>query len=95
MTGAVLPIVIYATCSQQVDSRSASPPLAERFGHSPSRGATGGVSGRLARRRLWPPYLNRELGDAVDARAERALIEGGAIQATGFRYVGKVDDERF
>jgi hypothetical protein len=26
---------------------------------------------------------------------KRALIEGGAIQATGFRYVGEVDDERF
>ena len=37
----------------------------------------------------WTPYLNRELGDAIDARAERALIEAGAIQATGFRYVGE------
>ena len=37
----------------------------------------------------WMPYLNRELGDAVDERAERALIEAGAIQATGFRYVGE------
>jgi hypothetical protein len=38
---------------------------------------------------VWTPYLNRELGDAVDERAERALIEAGAIQATGFRYVGE------
>jgi SAM-dependent methyltransferase len=37
---------------------------------------------------VWTPYINRELGDAVDERAERALIEAGAIQATGFRYVG-------
>jgi hypothetical protein len=38
---------------------------------------------------VWTHYLNRELGDAVDERAERALIEAGAIQATGFRYVGE------
>jgi hypothetical protein len=38
---------------------------------------------------VWTPYINRELGDAVDERAERALIEAGAIQATGFRYVGE------
>ena len=37
----------------------------------------------------WTPQLNRELGDAVDEQAERALIEAGAIQATGFRYVGE------
>jgi SAM-dependent methyltransferase len=37
----------------------------------------------------WMPSLNRELGDSVDERAERALIEAGAIQATGFRYVGE------
>lgn len=37
----------------------------------------------------WTPYLHRELGDAIDARAERDLIEAGAIQATGFRYVGE------
>jgi hypothetical protein len=28
---------------------------------------------------VWTPYLNRELGDAVAERAERALIEAGAI----------------
>jgi SAM-dependent methyltransferase len=38
---------------------------------------------------VWRPYLNRELGDAIDERAEQALIEAGAIQATGFRYVGE------
>jgi len=37
----------------------------------------------------WRPYLNRELGDAIDERVERDLIEAGAIQATGFRYVGE------
>jgi hypothetical protein len=38
---------------------------------------------------VWTPYLNRELGDAIDERAERALIDAGTIQATGFRYVGE------
>jgi SAM-dependent methyltransferase len=37
----------------------------------------------------WTPYLYRLLGDAVDARAEQVLIDAGAIQATGFRYVGE------
>jgi SAM-dependent methyltransferase len=37
----------------------------------------------------WRPYLNRELGDAIDEQAEQDLIEAGAIQATGFRYVGE------
>jgi SAM-dependent methyltransferase len=36
----------------------------------------------------WTPYLYGELGGVIDARAERVLIEAGAIQATGFRYVG-------
>jgi SAM-dependent methyltransferase len=36
----------------------------------------------------WMPYLYREL-TAVDAEEERALIEAGAIQAMGFRYVGE------
>ena len=38
---------------------------------------------------VWTPQLNRELRKAIDARAEQALIEAGAIQATGFRYVGE------
>jgi hypothetical protein len=37
----------------------------------------------------WVPYLYEELGSAVSEAAERALIESGAIQATGFRYVGE------
>lgn len=37
----------------------------------------------------WVPYLHDELGDVVSAELERALIEAGAIQATGFRYVGE------
>ena len=39
---------------------------------------------------VWTPYLNWELGKAIDDRAEQALIDAGAIQATGFRYVGEV-----
>jgi SAM-dependent methyltransferase len=37
----------------------------------------------------WTPYLHGELGGAVDEQEERALIEAGTIQATGFRYVGE------
>jgi SAM-dependent methyltransferase len=37
----------------------------------------------------WVPYLHEELGAVCSEAAERALIEAGAIQATGFRYVGK------
>jgi SAM-dependent methyltransferase len=39
----------------------------------------------------WAPYLYWELGEAVEEE-ERALIETGAIQATGFYYVGEFDD---
>ena len=38
---------------------------------------------------VWTPCLNRELGKAIDGRAEQALIDAGAIQPTGFRYVGE------
>jgi SAM-dependent methyltransferase len=37
----------------------------------------------------WTPYLHGELGGAVDAKQEQALIDVGKIQATGFRYVGE------
>jgi SAM-dependent methyltransferase len=37
----------------------------------------------------WTPYLYGELSRAVDEREERALIESGEIQATGFRYIGE------
>jgi SAM-dependent methyltransferase len=37
----------------------------------------------------WMPYLYGELAGAVTEAEERALIEAGAIQATGFRYVGE------
>jgi SAM-dependent methyltransferase len=37
----------------------------------------------------WRPYLYGEL-TAVDEEEERALIEAGAIEAMGFRYVGEV-----
>jgi hypothetical protein len=37
----------------------------------------------------WMPYLYGELTGAVSERDERALIDAGVIQATGFRYVGE------
>ena len=37
----------------------------------------------------WMPYLYGELTGAVSDPEERALIEAGAIQATGLRYVGE------
>jgi 2-polyprenyl-3-methyl-5-hydroxy-6-metoxy-1,4-benzoquinol methylase len=37
----------------------------------------------------WRPYLYGELSGAVSEAEERALIDAGAIQATGFRYVGE------
>jgi SAM-dependent methyltransferase len=37
----------------------------------------------------WRPYLYGELAGAVAEHEERALIEAGEIQATGFRYVGQ------
>ena len=37
----------------------------------------------------WMPYLHGELAGAVSAPEERALIDAGAIQATGVRYVGE------
>jgi SAM-dependent methyltransferase len=37
----------------------------------------------------WTPYRHGELGDAVDEGEMRALIDAGAIRATGFRYVGR------
>ncbi|MDQ4029886.1 MAG: class I SAM-dependent methyltransferase [Actinomycetota bacterium] len=36
----------------------------------------------------WMPYLYRYLGGVAGEELERTLIEAGAIQATGFRYVG-------
>lgn len=37
----------------------------------------------------WMPYLYGELAGAVTDLEERALIDAGVIQATGFRYVGE------
>jgi SAM-dependent methyltransferase len=37
----------------------------------------------------WMPYLYGELA-GVEAEEERALIDAGAIQAMGFRYVGEL-----
>jgi SAM-dependent methyltransferase len=45
---------------------------------------------RFAERRFaWVPYLYHELGEAGPEELERELVEAGAIQATGFRYVGE------
>jgi hypothetical protein len=39
----------------------------------------------------WRPYLHRyNLHESLEP-LERALIEEGAIQATGFRWVGELD----
>jgi SAM-dependent methyltransferase len=37
----------------------------------------------------WVPYLHDELQGVTSAEEERALVAAGAIQATGFRYVGE------
>jgi SAM-dependent methyltransferase len=37
----------------------------------------------------WTPYLYRYLGSATGAGLEQALINAGAIQPIGFRYVGE------
>jgi SAM-dependent methyltransferase len=37
----------------------------------------------------WIPYLYGELPGVVEGHEERALIEAGEIQATGFHYVGE------
>ena len=38
------------------------------------------------------PYLHLELGEAAPKEVEQGLIDKGAIQATGFRYVGETSD---
>jgi SAM-dependent methyltransferase len=37
----------------------------------------------------WRPYLYGELGGVASEAEEQALIDAGAIQAMGFRYVGE------
>jgi SAM-dependent methyltransferase len=37
----------------------------------------------------WTPYLYGELDGTVDEQQEQVLIDAGAIQATGFLYVGE------
>jgi SAM-dependent methyltransferase len=37
----------------------------------------------------WVPYLHHELHEIAPTVTERALIDAGAIQAVGFRYVGE------
>ena len=38
----------------------------------------------------WRPYLHRCLEGTVDEALEQALIDRGAVQALGFRYVGEL-----
>jgi SAM-dependent methyltransferase len=37
----------------------------------------------------WVPYLYLELGESAPRDVEQSLIDRGAVQATGFRYVGE------
>ena len=37
----------------------------------------------------WVPYLFDELKSAASEGLEQKLVDQGAIQATGFRYVGE------
>lgn len=37
----------------------------------------------------WAPYLHGELAPAVTAEQEQSLIDAGAIQASGFNFVGE------
>lgn len=49
-----------------------------------------GLDARFTRQWFgWVPYLAAEYVDPGLEPSERALIEGGAIQASGFRYVGR------
>jgi SAM-dependent methyltransferase len=41
----------------------------------------------------WVPYLYPDLGEGTSEADERAAIESGAINATGFRYVGVLGPE--
>ena len=50
-----------------------------------------GLDARFAERELeWVPYLHRTLAGVATAVLEQALIDAGAIQALGFRFVGVV-----
>jgi SAM-dependent methyltransferase len=37
----------------------------------------------------WVPYLHGELGGVASESLERTLVDAGAIQATGFRWIGR------
>ncbi len=41
----------------------------------------------------WVPYLYPDLGEGVSETDERAAIEAGITNATGFRYMGTVAQE--
>jgi SAM-dependent methyltransferase len=54
----------------------------------------GELQRRFVERRFeWVPYLYPDLADGVSEADERAAIEAGAIDATGFRYVGTLAPE--
>ena len=36
----------------------------------------------------WRPYLHRYPGVRADQKSEQAMIDAGAIDSLGFRYVG-------
>jgi hypothetical protein len=56
--------------------------------HSPWR-VCDELGRRFVERRFeWVPYLCSDLGEGVSESDERAAIEAGTINATGFRYVG-------
>lgn len=41
----------------------------------------------------WVPYLHGELAGVASEALERTLVDAGAIQATGFRWIGRGRDE--
>ena len=63
-------------------------------GFHDSRRMRGELQRRFAERRFeWVPYLYADLADGVSEADERAAIEAGTIDATGFRYVGTLAPE--
>jgi SAM-dependent methyltransferase len=63
-------------------------------GFHDSRRMRGELQRRFVERRFeWVPYLYPDLADGVSEADERAAIEAGAIDATGFRYVGTLAPE--
>jgi SAM-dependent methyltransferase len=64
-------------------------------GFHDSRRMRGELERRFVERRFeWVPYLYADLADGVSEVDERAAIETGTINATGFRYVGALALEK-